>query len=524
VIHAILTASGTLGLALDRSPVLAQTTAPAGAPSASPAVVPLGDALADLSPRPVWEHFFQLTQIPRPSHHEEQVSAFLADFGRGLGLETTVDEVGNVLIRKPGSPGREDHSGVILQAHMDMVPVKDATVDHDFLTDPIPAVVDDGWVRAEGTTLGADDGIGVALIMALLGAGDVAHGPLEALFTVNEEDGFTGATSLQPGVLEGTMLINVDSDPEGTITIGSAGGVFVDATTAYTEEETPAGMVGVRLTVNGLQGGHSGMDIHLGRGNAIKLLSRLLWMLQESFPLRVSSMFGGDRHNVIPRQAEAVVAVPAADAAAVMETVQQVAATVRDELRATEPDLSIAAELTATPVAVMPAETQERIVGALYGVPNGVIRMSDAVPGLVETSANVGTLAAGDGAFAAGLLPRSLIDSERDDVRQMIASVFDLAGIKTTPRDAYPGWTPNPDSPLVRHMQAAYQDLFGHEAEVLAVHAGLETSTIGGIYPGLDLVSIGPTITGQHSTDERLEIASVGKVYDLLVAVLGRIP
>jgi dipeptidase D len=206
-----------------------------------------------------------------------------------------------------------------------------------------------------------------------------------------------------------------------------------------------------------------------------------------------------------------------------MDAVQQVAATVRDELRATEPELTIAAEPTATPTAVMPAETQERIVGALYGVPNGVIRMSDAVPGLVETSTNVGTLAAGDGAFAAGLLPRSLIDSERDDVRQMIASVFDLAGIETTPRDAYPGWTPNPDSPLVRHMQAAYQDLFGHEADVLAVHAGLETSTIGGIYPGLDLVSIGPTITGQHSTDERLEIASVGKVYDLLVAVLGRV-
>ncbi len=478
----------------------------------------------NLAPPAVWEHFSQLTHIPRPSHHEERVSAFLAAFGRDLGLETAVDEVGNVLIRKAASAGREGRPGVVLQAHMDMVPEKAPDKVHDFATDPITAFVEDGWVRADGTTLGADDGIGVAIIMALLEDDAIAHGPLEALFTVNEEDGFTGADALQPGGLRGSLLINVDSEEEGTFTIGSAGGADVDATATYAEEPAPAGMTGVRLEITSLQGGHSGIDINRGRGNAIKLLARLLWSAQQAIPLRVATITGGGRYNAIPREASAVVAIPETEVTRLTDFVAAFAATVRQELARTEPDLQVAATPAAVPDMVMTPEAQRRIVGALYAVPNGVIRMSDAVPGLVETSTNLGMAAAAAGQFSAGWLVRSAINSARDDVEQMTGSVFALAGINAVRKDAFTGWRPNPDSPLLALMQGVYRDLFGHAAAVAAVHAGLETSEFGSTYPGLDMISVGPTIEGAHSPEERLEIASVGKVYDLLVTTLERIP
>ncbi len=478
----------------------------------------------DLTPRAVWDHFYELTQIPRPSHHEERVSAFLADFGRKLGLETTVDEVGDVLIRKPASAGMENRPGVILQAHMDMVPEKAPGKIHDFATDPIPAYVEAGWVRTDGTTLGADDGIGVALIMALLEDEDLVHGPLEALFTVNEEDGFTGADAVPPGVLQGSLLINVDSEMEGTFTIGSAGGADVDATATYPEERTPAGMTGMRLEIKGLQGGHSGIDINLGRGNAIKLLARLLWSVRQMIPVRVAAIAGGNQYNAIPRDAAAEVAIPAGEVTRLTEYVTTFAATVQQELARTEPDLQIAVTAAATPEMVMTPDAQRRIVGALYGNPNGVIRMSDSVPGLVETSTNFGVVSAAKGTFSAGFLVRSAVNSARDDIEGMAASVFALAGIEAVRKDAFTGWKPNPDSPLLRLMQSVYRDFWGHDAEVVAVHAGLETSEFGATYPGLDMISVGPTIEHPHSPDERLEIASVGKVYDLLVATLQRIP
>jgi dipeptidase D len=481
------------------------------------------DWTGNLAPPSVWAHFSELTQVPRPSHREERASAFLAEFGRGIGLETTVDGVGNVLIRKPASVGMEERPGVILQAHLDMVPEKSPGKVHDFESDPITAFVADGWVRADGTTLGADDGIGVALIMALLEDQQIAHGPLEALFTVNEEDGFTGADAVQPGVLQGTLLINVDSEEEGTFTIGSAGGADVDASAAYTEESTPAGMIGARLQIMGLQGGHSGIDIARGRGNAIKLLARLLWNAQQDFALRVAAITGGGRYNAIPRAAEAVVAVPESEAPRMTRFVEELARNVQLELVRTEPDLQIVATPAAVPARVMTADAQRRIIGALYGCPNGVVRMSDAVPGLVETSINLGSVAAADGQFAAGFLVRSAVNSARDDVEQMAASVFELAGIEAVRKDAFTGWKPNPDSPLLKLMQSAYRDLRGREAAVVAVHAGLETSEFGATYPELDMISVGPTIEGAHSPDERLEISTVGKVYDLLVATLQRI-
>jgi dipeptidase D len=511
---------GTAGLAL--TPRLSGTAAQA-TPTAS-AAVPLRDAVAGLAPRAVWERFFQITQIPRPSHHEARISAFLAEFGRGLGLETAVDDAGNVLLRKPATPGMDDRVGVVLQSHMDMVPVKRSETVHDFETDPIAAYVEDGWVRADGTTLGADDGIGLALIMALLEAQDVEHGPLEALFTVNEEDGFTGASSIQPGILHGRVLLNVDSEVEGEFTIGSAGGVNVDAMAIYAENGTPAGWVGVQLAVKGLQGGHSGIDIGKGRGNAIKLLARLLKDVADRHDLRLASLSGGDRYNAIPRETTAVVAVPAAQRAPLIASVEAFAATVRQELIATEPELRIVATATMPPPRVMVQEAQRRFVDALDACPNGVIRMSDTIPGLVETSTNVGTVTLEDGRWQAGFLVRSAVDSERDAVRQMIERVFALAGAETAAHDEYSGWQPNRESPLLKLMSETYRHLFGKEPKVGAVHAGLETSMIGAKYPGLDMISVGPTMENVHSPDERLEIASVGRVWELLVAVLKRVP
>jgi dipeptidase D len=518
LLKASLAGTAVAALRVPTPPVVAQAT-PTGSGR-----IPLNDALANLTPESVFEHFHQLTQIPRPSHHEAEVSAFVAEFGRGLDLETEVDEVGNVIIRKPATARMDDRQGVVLQAHMDMVPVKTAESDHNFETDPIDAYVEEGWIRADGTTLGADNGIGVAMIMAALEAGDVAHGPLEGLFTVNEEDGFTGAGAVQPGVLKGSLLINVDSEEEGIFTIGCAGGVDVDATLSYAEDPTPAGMAGVRLSIGGLQGGHSGIDIDKGRGNAIKLLARLLNDLADGVQLRLATMTGGDRYNAIPREATADIALPETQLAVLQERVKALAATVQAELVVAEPEMRIEATPVELPAAVMEANAQRRLIDALNGCPNGVIRMSDSVPGLVETSTNLGTVVLGDGEMQAGLLVRSSIDSARDAVRDSVASVFALAEAETSFHDEYSGWTPNPDSPLLTLMRGTYRDVFGTEAQVAAVHAGLETSKFAETYPDMDMISLGPTIQYVHSPDEQLDVASVGKTWTLLLAALERIP
>jgi dipeptidase D len=519
VIGALLVGASAISL---RHPI--STTAHEATPTGAATRIPLGEAVADLAPRAVWEHFFRLTQIPRPSRREERVSDFLGQFGRGLGLETEMDEVGNVLIRKPATPGFEARQGVVLQAHMDMVPVKAAESMHDFETDPIAAYVEEGWIRADGTTLGADNGIGVALIMALLEANDIGHGPLEALFTVNEEDGFTGATALQPGILRGTMLINVDSEEEGVFTIGSAGGVKVDATATYREDSPPADVVGMRVEVAGLRGGHSGVDIDKSRGNAIKLLARLLNEMDDQFSLGLASVTGGDRDNAIPREATAVVAVPESQAAPTATLIAAFAETVRAELSGTEPDLRVTSVSVDVPPRVMQRDAQRRMVDALNACPNGVVRMSDSVPGLVETSTNLGTVAIGDGHLQAEFLVRSAIDSARDAVRQMIESVFALAGVETRYDGEYSGWQPNPESPLLELMLATYRDLFGRDAGIMAVHAGLETSLFGAMDPEMDMISLGPTIQNVHSPDEQLDVDSVGGVWDLMGAALGRVP
>ena len=486
--------------------------------------VPLAEAVDSLEPQLFWQNFYSLTQIPRPSHHEEQISAFVAQFGRDLGLETIVDDVGNVIIRKPATEGMEDLPGVVLQAHMDMVAQKTSDSTHDFLTDPIDAYVEDGWVKARDTTLGADDGSGVAMIMMLLEEDDIAHGPLEGLFTVNEEDGFTGVNALQPGVLQGTILINIDSEEEGVFTIGSAGGVNVDISAQNTLEETPADYLGYEVAVSGLQGGHSGMEIGSNHGNANRLLARLLWLAEDQFGLRVASIAGGDRYNAIPREAAAIVAVPEAQAEAFTAFIGDFEKTVQQEYAATEPTLAVQAADGEQPGQVLPVDSQHALLDALYGSPNGVEKMSDAVPGLVETSTNLGILSVVDGTLTAGHLVRSAVDSERDELAQMVQSVFELAGTDAVQRDPYSGWPPNPDSPIVTLMQSEYESLFGKEATVEAIHAGLETSVIGAKYPEMDMISVGPTLEAVHSPDERMEVSTAEKLYELLVATLADIP
>ena len=477
----------------------------------------------DLAPRAVWGHFDELTQIPRPSHHEERVSAFLAGFGRNLGLETTVDAVGDVLIRKPASAGMENRPGVILQAHMDMVPEKAPGKIHDFATDPIPALVEAGWVRTDGTTLGADDGIGVAIIMALLEDGEIAHGPLEALFTVNEEDGFTGADALQPGVLQGSLLINVDSEEEGTFTIGSAGGADVDATAATRRS--------ARRRADRSALGDQGAA-RRPFGHRHRPWPRQRDQTAGSLALERAA---GDPHSCGRDRGRAPVQRHPAGCGGGRGRPRRggdAPDRVRCGVRRNGPagigqDRTGSADRrdgAAMPDMVMTPDAQRRIVAALYGCPNGVIRMSDSVPGLVETSTNLGAVSAAKGTFSAGFLVRSAVNSARDDVEGMAASVFALAGIDAVRKDAFTGWRPNPDSPLLALMQAVYRDRWGHDAEVVALHAGLETSEFGATYPGLDMISVGPTIEHPHSPDERLEIASVGKVYELLVATLQRIP
>lgn len=507
---------------------------PASAMGASPAVTatavstatmaPLKDAIGTMEPQAVWQNFYDLTQVPRPSHHEEQVRAFLVQFGEDLGLETLVDDVGNVLIRKPAAPGLEDQQGVVLQAHMDMVPQKTPESGHDFLTDPIDAYVAGEFVVAGGTTLGADDGIGVAMAMAILQEQDTPLGPIEALFTVNEEDGMDGALGLEPGWLLGSILINLDSETEGEFTIGSAGGEYVTIDTDYAEVAAPDGVAAYSVTVSGLQGGHSGVDIDKGRGHATKLLVRLLSPAAQQYGVRLASIAGGDASNAITREATALVVVPTDQVDGFLQVVQQFDAVIKSELSAVEPTVTAQATPATLPAQVMDENVQRLLLDALYATPQGVLRMSDAVPGLVETSTNIGIVDAAAGKLAASFLLRSSVDTALDDVGQMIASVWDMAGVPVDISGRYSGWRPNPESPIVLLMQDAYREQTGQDAVVSAVHAGLECGTIVAKYPGMDAISIGPTLYDVHTPSERLEIATVPKLMDLLMETLQRIP
>jgi dipeptidase D len=413
---------------------------------------------------------------------------------------------------------------VVLQAHMDMVPDKNHELAFDFVTDPIQAVVSGDYLVTEGTTLGADDGIGMAMIMAILQSQTLQTGPIEGLFTVDEETDMSGANGLKGDLLKGRILINLDSEWEGVFLIGAAGGGHVNVVSSYEQVPTPSDMVSVEIKVQGLKGGHSGVDINLGRGHAIKLLVRLLKGAIEPYELHLATFNGGTAANAIPREASAIVVLPEIHLEALTGYIQRYEETIRSELSAVEPDLSVELVATQRPSQVMSEEFQVSLINALYANPQGVMRMSDALPGLVETSTNLGVVNVQDGKMTVISTPRSSVESALEDVSQMIASVWEQAGYPVEFADYYKGWNPDPESPILGLMKATYQDLYGHEPEIMAVHAGLECGVIGGTYPDMDMISIGPTLSGVHSPDEKLLIPSVGNVMNLLQEVLQNIP
>jgi dipeptidase D len=486
--------------------------------------IPLKDALGTLEPQDVFQNFCDITQVPRPSGHMDRIREFLVSFGQELGLETIVDEAGNVIIRKPAAAGLENRQGVILQAHMDMVPDKHDDLDFEFTTDPIQAFVSGDYVVTEGTTLGADDGIGMAMIMAVLQSQTLQAGPLEGLFTVDEETDMSGANGLKNDVLQGSILINLDSEWEGVFLIGAAGGGHVNVSSSYAQVSAPADMVSYQVKIQGLKGGHSGVDINLGRGHGIKLLVRLLKGAVEPYGLHLARLNGGTAGNAIPRQASAVVLLPGEQVEGFTKYVQAFEATVQSELAAVEPDLSVELGAAEPPAQVMDESSQAVLLDALYANPQGVLRMSDALPGLVETSNNLGVVNVQDGQVEVICVPRSSVDSALEDASRMIASVWELAGYQVAFADYYQGWNPDPASPILGLMEATYWDLYGREPEVMAVHAGLECGVIGAKYPEMDMISIGPMLEDVHSPAERLNAASVQNVMDLLLETLRRIP
>ncbi len=480
--------------------------------------------ILDLEPKNVWKHFYSLTQIPRPSKKEHQVVQFMVNFGKSLGLETRVDEVGNVIIRKPATKGMENRKGVILQGHLDMVPQKNTDVDFDFEKHPIQPHVKGEWVLARGTTLGSDNGMGVAAAMAALESKNLPHGPLEALFTIDEETGMTGAFGLKPGLLQGDILLNLDSEDEGELYVGCAGGTNANILMKYREEAVPAGRVAYRLVVGGLKGGHSGLDIHLGRGNSNKILFRYLLHCEKKHQMKLTSVDGGNLRNAIPRDASAVFTIPGKNKKKFEKCVQEFYRTVKNELSATEPNLKIEATPVDLPAYVMDMRTQKRFIRAVYGCPNGVMRMSDTMPGVVETSNNLSTIKSANGEIMIQCLMRSSVDSAKEDLGYAIESVFRLAGANVWFDGSYPGWKPNPDSPILKEMLDVYKKKFGKVPEIKAIHAGLECGILGASYPHWDMISFGPTIRHPHSPDEKVHIESVGKFWDFLAETLKNVP
>jgi dipeptidase D len=480
--------------------------------------------IAELNPARLWHYFLEICKIPRPSKKEEAIAAYLVDFGRKHGLETIQDEAGNVLIRKPATSGYEDRATVILQAHMDMVCEKNSDTLHDFDKDPISPWIEGNWIKARGTTLGADDGIGIAAILAIFEAKDLEHGPLEGLFTVDEETGLTGAFALKPDFLQGRILVNLDSEDEGQLFIGCAGGRDTVATFGLELRPVPAGEVAFRLSVTGLRGGHSGDDIHKGYGNAVKILNRFLWNGANKFGLKVAAMDAGNLRNAIAREGFGVITVPSDKAAELAEYARHFGQSVADELKTTEPDFKFTAVACEIPKLILTDWLQKNLLNALYACPHGVIEMSRDIPNFVETSTNLASVKFTDDRILVTTSQRSSVESAKNDICDMVASVFILAGASIEHSAGYPGWKPDPDSKIVAITVHAYRKLFSQEPQVLAIHAGLECGLVGAIYPGMDMVSFGPTIKGAHSPDERLDIASTVKFWDLTLEVLRNAP
>lgn len=479
--------------------------------------------IEELTPHGVWTNFKSITRIPRPSGKKEAIGAFLVEYGKSLGLETLQDEIGNVLIRKPASKGMEEHPGVILQGHMDMVPQKNGDVVFDFEKDPVCAYVDGEWVTAKGTTLGADNGIGVATALAVLADKDAVHPPLEVLITVDEETGMYGAFALKGGWLKGKTLLNLDSESEGELYIGCAGGVDSTISFRYFPVDVPEGDVAVRVSLTGLKGGHSGCDINLQRANANKLMFRFLKDAVANYEARLASVSGGSLRNAIPREAEAALTVPEEDVEDLLQLVADYEDLFIREYDGVENDIHFEAQRTALPDSLIPDEIQDSLIHSVIACPNGVFRMIPEMPDVVETSNNLAMITTENNTVTIQCLTRSSVESRKEELQEMIDSCFALAGAKVEFSGSYPGWKPNVDSHILRLMQETYHEEFGGEPRVITIHAGLECGIIGRNYPGMDMISFGPTILHPHSPDEKVNIASVEKFYHFLLATLRKL-
>ncbi len=484
----------------------------------------MNEELKKLKPEQLWYYFTEILEIPRPSKKEEKIIKYLLDFGRNNNLETIQDEVGNILIRKPATQGMENIKSVVLQSHMDMVCEKNADVEFDFDNDPIQAWIDGAWVKAKGTTLGADDGIGIATQLAILGSTEIEHGPIECLFTIDEETGLTGAFGLKPGFLKSEILLNLDSEDDGELFIGCAGGKDTVITMGFTKVPLPKGYVSYKVSVSGLVGGHSGDDIQKGRANANKLLNRVLWYSADNFDLRVHNFDGGNLRNAIARESFAIVCLPSGNEKDFVEYINKFEKIAKSEYKITEPDLKINSTKTDEPAFLIDEQTQEKLLNAIYACPHGVIAWSADIPNFVETSTNLASVKFKDDEIIITTSQRSSVESAKDDICSMVASVFRLTGAKIKHTDGYPGWTPNPNSMIVDLTRDSYKKLFSEDPKVLAIHAGLECGLIGDVYPEMDMISYGPTIKGAHSPDERLKIDTVIKFWDLTLDVLKKIP
>ena len=480
--------------------------------------------ILDLAPQNVWKHFYSLTQIPRPSGHMEKITEFLVNFGNSLGLKTFVDDAGNVIIRKPATPGMENRKGVILQAHMDMVPQKNNDTVHDFEKDPIETYIDGEWVKAKGTTLGADNGLGVAAIMAVLEDQNLKHGPLEALITKDEETGMYGAFGLKPGTVNGEILLNLDSEDEGELYIGCAGGMDVTASLEYKEVAPEEGDIAIRVNLKGLRGGHSGLEINQGRANANKLLVRFIREAVATYEARLASWEGGNMRNAIPREAHAVVTIPAENEEELLALVKYCEDLFNEEFKAIETPISFTAERVELPAGEVPEEIQDNLIDAIFACQNGVMRMIPTVPDTVETSSNLAIVIIADGKAEVRILARSSCDTMKDFLADSLTACFAMAGMKVELSGGYSGWQPNVDSPILHAMKLSYKQQFGVEPAVKVIHAGLECGIIGANCPGLDMISFRPTLRSPHSPDERALIPTVSKFYDFLVATLEQTP
>jgi dipeptidase D len=483
----------------------------------------MNQEILQLEPKGIWQHFSALNAVPRASKKEQEVIAFVKKFGEDLGLPTYVDEVGNVIIKKPASAGMQSKQTIVLQSHLDMVHQKNNDTVFDFATEGIKMVIDGDWIKAQGTTLGADNGIGVATIMHILQSKDVAHPAIEALFTIDEETGMTGALSLKGGLLDGTIMLNLDTEEDDELTIGCAGGVDVTGTGIYNVVDTPAHFSCFKITLKGLTGGHSGIDIHKGRGNANKLLNRFLWHLQQKNEFYLGSFDGGSLRNAIPREAIATIAIEKNIVQDVQNLIAEFHKIYKAEYHFTDPNLELSIEAIDIIPNVMQA-TQHLFLNIIYSLPHGIYRMDSNIAGLVQTSNNVSRILLKDGKYSIQCLTRSSVDSEKTDLANMIQAIFSMLGATTAFGGSYPGWAPNPDSTIVSLMKNLYVELYSAEPKVEACHAGLECGILGTNYPMMQMISFGPTIRGAHSPDEKVCISSVQKFWNYLQETMKRIP